>query len=71
MTQREIHIIANGLEVAVPSGTTIGDLIDILGEEIRPDMIVEVNRKFIHLKDYTTPLNEGDQVEVVYLEMGG
>lgn len=72
MTQRGISIIANGLEVEVPAGTVIHELIDILGEEIRPDMIVEVNHRFVHLKDYAaTPLNEGDRVEVVYLEMGG
>lgn len=67
-----MKIVANGLEMEVPHGTTLQQLLDILEEPIRHDIIVELNHKFVHLKDYAaTPLGEGDQVEVVYLEMGG
>lgn len=67
-----IKVIANGFEMEVPRGTTLEQLLDILQEPIRHDIIVELNHTFVHLKDYeATLLSEGDQVEVVYLEMGG
>jgi thiamine biosynthesis protein ThiS len=65
-------IIVNGLEVEVPHGTMLRKLLDILEEEVRPDIIVEVNRKFVHVKDYPeTLLNDRDRVEIIYLDMGG
>lgn len=68
----EINIIANGLELAVPHGTTLSRLLDMMEEPVRPDIMVEVNRKFVHLKQYsTTTVNEGDNVEVIALDIGG
>ncbi len=68
----EIKIIANGFEMAVPFGTTILRLLDMMGEPVRPDIIVEINRRFIHLNQYsTTQVNEGDNVEVIGLDIGG
>ncbi len=43
----EINIIANGLELAVPHGTTLSRLLDMMEEPVRPDIMVEVNRKFV------------------------
>jgi sulfur carrier protein ThiS len=35
-------------------------------------MIVELNRRFIHLRDYsTTTVNEGDNVEMIHLAFCG
>ena len=67
-----IKIIVNDLEMAVPAGAHVKQLLDILEERVRPDMIVEINRKFVHIKDHAiTPLKDGDRVEIIYLEMGG
>ncbi len=67
-----IKITANGLELEVPRGTTVGEILDILEETLRSDVIVEINHKFIHLKEYgQITINEGDNIEVIHLEMGG
>jgi len=67
-----LKIIANGLETEIPEGTTVTRLLDILEELSRPDMIVEINRRFIHVKFYeSTILNTGDSVEIIHLDIGG
>jgi thiamine biosynthesis protein ThiS len=67
-----IRITANGLDLEIPSGTTVEGLLDIMKEPVRPDIIVEVNRKFIHIKEYcATTIKEGDKLEVIYLDFGG
>jgi sulfur carrier protein ThiS len=38
-----LKIIANGLETEIPEGTTVMQLLDILEEPSKPDMIVEMN----------------------------
>lgn len=69
---QEIKVTANGLELKIPYGTTVDKLLDILKEPVRHDLIVEVNRKFIHVKEYgTTAINEGDNIEVIGLDFGG
>jgi thiamine biosynthesis protein ThiS len=56
----------------VPAGCTIERLLDIMGETVRQDMIVELNHRFIHLRDYsTTTVNEGDNVEMIHLAFCG
>ena len=67
-----MNITASGMELEVPAGSTIARLLDILGETVRQDMIVELNRRFIHLRDYsTTTVNEGDNVEMIHLAFCG
>jgi len=67
-----LKIIANGLETEIPEGTTVTQLLDILEEPLKPDMIVEINRRFIHAKLYeSTMLNAGDSVEIIHLDIGG
>lgn len=67
-----LKIIANGLETEIPEGTTVTQLLDILEEPLKPDMIVEINRRFIHAKLYeSTMLNAGDYVEIIHLDIGG
>jgi thiamine biosynthesis protein ThiS len=67
-----LKIIANGLETEIPEGTTVMQLLDILEEPPTPDMIVEINRKFIHATFYeSTILNAGDNVEIIHLDLGG
>ncbi|MFZ0929310.1 MAG: sulfur carrier protein ThiS [Syntrophobacteraceae bacterium] len=67
-----MKITASGMELEVPAGSTVEALLDILGETVRQDMIVELNRRFIHVRDYsTTIVNEGDMVEMIHLSFGG
>ncbi len=67
-----MKITASGMELEVPAGSTIERLLDILGETVRQDMIVELNRRFIHVRDYsTTVVGEGDIVEMIHLNFGG
>jgi thiamine biosynthesis protein ThiS len=67
-----LKIIANGLETEIPEGTTVMQLLDILEEPPTPDMIVEINRRFIHATFYEpTILNAGDSVEIIHLDLGG
>jgi thiamine biosynthesis protein ThiS len=67
-----ITITVNGLDMEIPSGTTVEGLLDIMEEPVRHDMIVEVNGKFTHLKEYSaTTFKEGDKLEVIYLDFGG
>ncbi len=67
-----MKITASGMELEVPAGSTVETLLDILRETVRQDMIVELNRRFIHVRDYsTTMVNEGDMVEMIHLSFGG
>ncbi len=67
-----IKITVNGLDQEVPSGTSVEGLLDIMEEPVRHDMIVEVNGKFTHIKEYNaTTFKEGDKIEVIYLDFGG
>jgi thiamine biosynthesis protein ThiS len=69
---QEIMITANGSELKLHPGTTVTELLDLMKEPVRHDLIVEINRKFIHLRDYdNTIVNEGDKVEVIGLDFGG
>ena len=67
-----MKIIESGSELEVPSGCTIEKLLNILGEEARHDMIIEINHVFVHAKDYSsTVIAEGDEVELLHLAFGG
>lgn len=67
-----MKITASGTELEVPSGCTIEKLLGILGESPRHDMIVEINRVFVHARDYSsTVIREDDEVEMLYLSFGG
>jgi len=67
-----LKVIINGFEMEIPEGTTIMRLLDIINEPLKPDMIVEVNRRFIHSKLYeSTMLRAGDSAEVIHLDIGG
>ena len=41
-----IKITVNGLDLKIPSGTTVEGLLDTMEEPVRHDMIVEVNGRF-------------------------
>lgn len=67
----EINITVNGKEKAVPSGLTITGLIEHF--EIRKETaIVEHNQSVLDRKLYdTTPVLEGDNIELVRFVGGG
>ncbi len=56
----------------VPDETNILKLLVIVEEPLKPDMIIEVNRRFIHTKDYNELfLNACDRIEIIHLDIGG
>ncbi len=67
-----MRVFVNGVEMEVPAGTTLSGLMGLMQESYTPDMIVEINRRFIHVEQYdATYLKEGDRLEVIHLAMGG
>ena len=67
-----LKIVVNGFDTEIHKGTSVIKLLEIMEEPIKPDMIVEINRRFIHLKDYENLfLKEGDKVEIIHLDIGG
>lgn len=66
-----MRIRVNGEEREVADGTTVLGLVQAL--ELRPDVVaVEVNRTLVgRARHASTPLQDGDVVEVVTLVGGG
>ncbi len=65
-------ITSSGIELEVPAGSTIEKLLAILDETVCHDMIVELNHRFVHVRDYpATIVNEGDIVETIHVAFGG
>ncbi len=67
-----MKIFVNGVQMEIQSGTTLMSLLDSLEKSDRTDMLVEVNHRFIHHKIYdATLLEEGDEIEIIHMAMGG
>lgn len=70
-TSRIIMVQFNGIDVAIPYGTTLGALIDSKGIERRM-IAVEYNTEILPRHAYdATILNDGDRLEVVHMVGGG
>jgi len=70
-TDRLIEIILNDLPQQVPENSSLDDLIRDLGED-DPDLIVELNRRFVYPRDYApTIVEKGDQLELINPNFGG
>jgi thiamine biosynthesis protein ThiS len=68
---REVSIRVNGEERRFPAGTCVRDLLAIL-EVSTPRVAVERNREILPKVSYaSTPLEEGDELEVVEFVGGG
>jgi thiamine biosynthesis protein ThiS len=68
----DIKIFVNGVEMRIPMETSVSGLFTLLDEGRTPDMIVEINHRFVHAHTYdTTRLKEGDRIEIIHLAMGG
>lgn len=66
-----IRISVNGTPREVPEGTTVQQLVELLGLGGQA-VAAEVNKRLIPRKDRAqTPLAEGDSVELVSLVGGG
>ncbi len=67
-----LKVVVNGMEMEVPGATNISGLLEILEEPYTPDMIIEINHRFIHAQAYDkTFLKAGDRMEIIHLAMGG
>ena len=63
--------MVNGEEHEVPESQTISELVATLGLDEKP-CAIERNRSLVPHRDHgTTPLAEGDRVEIVTLVGGG
>jgi thiamine biosynthesis protein ThiS len=63
--------VINGFKEFLPEKACISDVINS-SREFEIHMIVELNHRFIHQKDYeTTFLKEGDILEFIHPAFGG
>jgi thiamine biosynthesis protein ThiS len=64
-------VIINGYKESLPEKATIAEVIHA-SQEFEIHMIVELNHRFIHQKDYAaTYLTEGDVLELIHPAFGG
>jgi thiamine biosynthesis protein ThiS len=64
-------VIINGFKDSIPEKASIAEVINS-SREFEIHMIVELNHRFIHQKDYeTTYLTEGDVLELIHPAFGG
>ncbi len=67
----KIRVVINGFEECIPENSTIADVI-YENREYDAHMIVELNHRFIHQKDYSDiHLAEGDVLELIHPAFGG
>ncbi len=71
MATDELHIDVNGEPRRVPAGSTVADLVTLLG--LAPAQVaVERNKRLVRRAEHAaTALAEGDQLEVVTFFGGG
>ena len=66
-----MRIILNGFQEELPGNSTIISVISS-NQEFDIHMIVELNHRFIHQKDYAaTVLKDGDVLELIHPAFGG
>ncbi len=64
-------VIINGYKESLPEKASIAEVIHA-NREFEIHMIVELNHRFVHQKDYeTTYLTEGDVLELIHPAFGG
>ena len=69
--ETSVRIRVNGTERSFPDGTSVHDLLAIL-EVSTPRVAVERNREILPKASYgSTPLEDGDELEVVEFVGGG
>jgi thiamine biosynthesis protein ThiS len=66
-----IHVLVNGEDVSIPTGSTLAELVRRLSLEGRP-VAVEHNRRVVPRAEHAAVrLNHGDKVEIVTFVGGG
>jgi len=66
-----IRIVVNGMPEEVPPSATLTDLIGLF-VEMDPDLIVELNGRFVFAQDYAaTRVAPNDRVEFIHPNFGG
>ena len=66
-----IHVLVNGDDVAIPTGSTLAELLRRLSLDGKP-LAVEHNRRVVPRAEHPTlRLNHGDTVEIVTFVGGG
>lgn len=69
--EQSLTIRINDLPEQVPAGSNLETLIQQFDER-DPDLIVELNGRFIYPRDYaTTIVNAGDEIEFMNPNFGG
>jgi thiamine biosynthesis protein ThiS len=69
--KRFIEILVNDMSIEVEAESRLDRLIKHLGE-MDPDLIVELNGKFVYPKAYAgTIVNQGDRLEFINPNFGG
>jgi len=65
-----MNVTVNGEPRDLPTGETIRTL--VARYNLTPDKVaIELNRRLLRSERYDTPLNEGDEVEIVTFVGGG
>ncbi|MCF8032914.1 MAG: sulfur carrier protein ThiS [Desulfarculaceae bacterium] len=68
---QDMEITVNGMMETVPRDSTLDSLI-VLFEEEHPELIAELNGRFVHRQDYAaTKVGPGDRVEFINAAFGG
>lgn len=66
-----MRVVINGGEREVPAGTTLEELVALLGLAAER-LAVELNLRVVRRPEWgATPLSEGDRVEIVHFVGGG
>jgi sulfur carrier protein len=66
-----VNIIVNGFGEKAPAGSTVAQLVKLFGEN-HPDLICELNGRYIHRKDYaSTVAPPGARLEFIHAAFGG
>jgi thiamine biosynthesis protein ThiS len=67
----KITIIVNGFPERVPKGSTVAQVMEMIGEA-GVDLITEVNGRFVHPRDYAkVTVSEGSVLEFIHPAFGG
>ena len=66
-----MRVVINGFPEHLAEGTSVMEVL-LAHQEYDVHMIVELNHRFIHQKDYeTTYLKDGDLLELIHPAFGG
>lgn len=65
-----LTVIVNGDSREIPNGTTLRQLVNQFN--LQPEKVaIELNHRLVRAEKYDTPLNSGDQIEIVTFVGGG